>query len=263
MPKKNFNDLVTLLARLRAPDGCPWDREQNARSLRTYLLEETYEVLDAIEKDDPEALKEELGDLLLQVIFHAQIAREQERFDIGDVLTALHDKLVRRHPHVFGDVQADSAEQVRVRWEELKTAEREANGKQPAGDSHLSGVSRNLPALLEGYQLTRKAAETGFDWERTEDVLAKLQEEIVELREAVGSADNQSIEDEAGDVLFAALNVARFLKLDPEIALRHANRKFTARFEHMERELTRQGKTLGESTPAEMDALWEQSKQKL
>lgn len=263
-PKRSFEDLVALMARLRAPGGCPWDREQDARSLRTYLLEETYEVLDAIERDDPRALQDELGDLLLQIIFHAQIAREQGRFAIDDVLSALHDKLVRRHPHVFGTARADTPEQVKVNWEALKATERAAHSQtEGQGErSHLDGVGKNLPSLVEAYQLTRKAAQVGFDWERLEDVLAKLDEEAGELRQALSTKDQEQIEGEVGDLLFVATNVARFLGFDPEVALRRTNRKFVERFQEIERELTRQGKRLEDASLAELDALWERSKQK-
>ncbi|MBI2955878.1 MAG: nucleoside triphosphate pyrophosphohydrolase [Acidobacteria bacterium] len=251
------------MARLRAPDGCPWDREQTPRSLRTYLLEETYEVLDAIERDDPQALKDELGDLLLQVVFHAQMAGEQGRFSIDDVLANLHDKLIRRHPHVFGTTQATSAEQVKVNWEALKAAEREAHLKPSReGNSILSGVSPHLPALLEAYQLTRRAAQVGFDWQRLDDLLAKLEEEVNELRQAVAAGDGERLEDEVGDLLFVAVNVARYLGLDPAVALRRTNRKFTERFQLVERELARLGKRPEEATLEEMDALWERSKEK-
>lgn len=281
MEKKRFEDLVALMARLRAPGGCPWDRAQTHDSLRTYLLEETYEVLDAIERHDPRALRDELGDLLLQVLFHAQMAAEQGRFSIDDVLTELHDKLVRRHPHVFGTVKADSPEQVVVNWEALKAAERNAQAEhqrrgpalraepegpvlraQPEGNSALAGVPQTLPAQLEAYQLTRKASQVGFDWERLEDVLAKLTEEVGELRESVAAGDKDRLEDEVGDLLFVAVNVARFLGLDPELALRRTNRKFVERFRVIEQELARQGKRLEDASLAEMDALWERSKQK-
>ena len=268
MEEKRFEDLVALMARLRAPDGCPWDRAQTPQSLRTYLLEETYEALDAIERNDPRALKDELGDLLLQVLFHAQMAAEQGRFSIDDVLTELHDKLVRRHPHVFGTAKADSPEQVVVNWEALKAAERNAHADGPAlrakpeGKSVLAGVPGTLPAQLEAYQLTRKAAQVGFDWERLEDVLAKLNEEVAELREGVAANDKDRLEDEVGDLLFVAVNVARFLGLDPDLALRRTNRKFVARFREIEQELARQGKRLEDASLAEMYALWERSKQK-
>jgi len=257
MSKRSFEELVALMARLRAPGGCPWDREQTHKSLRTYLLEETYEVLDAIERDDVRALRDELGDLLLQVLFHAQMASEQERFDIEDVLTGLHEKLVRRHPHVFGSKQVENAREVVHNWEALKAAER-ADGSR----SVLDGAGRSLPALLEGFQMTRRAAQVGFDWKRLDDLLAKLKEEEAELREAVASGKAARIEDEVGDLLFVAVNVARYLGLDPEVALRRTNRKFAQRFREIELELARQGRTMKDADLREMDQLWEHSKQR-
>ncbi len=254
MSKRSFEEVVQLMARLRAPGGCPWDREQTHRSLRTYLLEETYEVLDAIERDDAEALKDELGDLLLQVIFHAQMAQEQRRFGIDEVLTGLHEKLVRRHPHVFGEGKADTAQQVAHNWEALKAKERNNQG------SALEGVSGHVPALLEAYQLTRKAAQVGFDWEKPEDVLAKLDEEVGEVRKELVAGETGRVEEELGDLLFVVVNLARKLKVDPEVALRRANRKFVGRFRRIESELARQGKRPEESTLEEMDALWERAK---
>ncbi len=256
MSKKTFDEVVELMARLRAPNGCPWDREQTHRSLRTYLLEEAYEVLDAIERDDAEALKDELGDLLLQVVFHAQMAREQGRFGIDDVLTGLHEKLTRRHPHVFGEGKADTPQQVVHNWEALKAAERNERG------SALDGVGAQLPALLEAFQLTRKAAQVGFDWEKPADVLAKLDEEVAEVRQEVRTNENERLEGELGDLLFVVVNLARKLNVDPEVALRRANRKFVERFRHIEGELARQGKRPEDSTLEEMDALWDKAKQK-
>ncbi len=256
MSKRSFEEVVQLMARLRAPDGCPWDREQTHRSLRTYLLEETYEVLDAIERNDAEALKDELGDLLLQVVFHAQMAREQGRFGIDDVLTGLHEKLTRRHPHVFGEGKADTAQQVVHNWEALKATER--NDRSSA----LDGVGAQLPALLEAFQLTRKAAQVGFDWEKAEDVLAKVDEELGEVRKELSGGDSGRVENELGDLLFVVVNLARKLDVDPEVALRRANRKFVERFRHIEGELARQGKRPEDSTLEEMDALWDKAKQK-
>jgi MazG family protein len=263
LAKRTFQDLVELMARLRAPDGCPWDREQDSRSLRTYLLEEAYEVLDAIETDDARSLQDELGDLLLQVIFHAQIAREQGRFSIDDVLTRLHDKLVRRHPHVFGTTEVESAQQVVTNWEALKAAERRPH-EQPAeeDDSVLAGVSRSLPASLQAYQLTRRAARVGFDWARPEDVLAKLEEEVAELRAAAATGNRNRLEDEVGDLLFVVVNLARKLGFDPEVALRRTNHKFVERFGAIEQELSKQGKRIEDATLEEMDALWERSKRR-
>ncbi len=263
---------MALQARLRARNGCPWDREQTHASLRTYLLEEAYEVLDAIDAANDAALADELGDLLLQIVFHAQLAHEAERFDIGDVIERIHTKMVRRHPHVFGNVKAHTSAQVLKNWERLKAEERRENGEEAgeeaahekagAGKSILDGVARTLPALLEAYQLTRRASRVGFDWERIEGLFDKLGEETRELREALGHGDKSRLEEEVGDLLFVAVNVARFLGLDPEIALRKANRKFAARFRQMEEASARKGRRLAETSPEEMEILWEASKAK-
>lgn len=265
MSSHRFEDLVALMGRLRAPDGCPWDRQQTPRSLRTYLLEETYEVLDAIERDDAQALRGELGDLLLQVLFLAQIAREEQRFAIDDVLGELHEKLVRRHPHVFGTKQAETPEQVVQNWEALKAEERGYPPGNNAGEllADVASRSAGLPALLEAYQLTRRAAQVGFDWPKLDDLLAKLSEEVGELRqELAAQGDPARLEEEVGDLLFVAVNIARYLKIDPEIALRQTNQKFVARFRQIEEELKRRGRGWQETTLEEMDALWEQSKQR-
>jgi MazG family protein len=274
---RKFEDLVALQARLRAPGGCPWDREQTHESLRTFLLEEAYEVIETIDSGDFRKLPEELGDLLLQVVFHAQMASEAGRFEIGDVIESIHTKLVRRHPHVFGAstpaganaTDASTATEVLKNWEELKAEERRANGEAPPADaSVLDGVPRTLPALLEAYQLTRRAANVGFDWERIEDLLAKLEEETAELRETLrrraaapddGEAQ-RAVEEEVGDLLFVAVNIARFLGADPEIALKKANRKFSARFRWMEQQLAREGRRLAGTSIEEMEALWQRSK---
>jgi len=262
VPKRNFVELVELMARLRAPDGCPWDRKQDHRSLRTHLLEETYEALDAIEARDDESLQDELGDVLLQVLFHAQIARERGGFAIDDVLTRLHEKLVRRHPHVFGDTREHDPEAALARWEALKAAEREGNGEAgPGGDSLLNGIPRSLPALLVAAEMTRRAARVGFDWSRPEEILAKLEEEVEEVRAAMAAGEDERVEDEVGDLLFVVVNLARKLGQDPEIALRRTNLKFLRRFRSVKEQLSRQGRSLEEATLEEMDALWERSKQ--
>jgi len=261
MASKRFEDLVKLMARLRGPSGCPWDRQQNPRSLRTYLLEETYEVLDAVDRDDPKTLQAELGDLLLQVLFLAQIASEENRFTIEDVLQELYEKLVRRHPHVFGSKRADSAEQVVKNWEALKAAERAHQNATETG-TLLAGIPRTLPALLEAYQLTRRAAQVGFDWPKLEDLLEKLKEEVGELQQALAARDDRErLEDEVGDLLFVGVNIARYLQIDPEVALRRTNRKFMERFQQIEAELIRQGRTWDEVSLEEMDTLWEKSKE--
>ncbi|MBI3404976.1 MAG: nucleoside triphosphate pyrophosphohydrolase [Acidobacteria bacterium] len=262
---RKFEDLVAVQARLRAPNGCPWDREQTHESLRTYLIEETYEVLDRLDAKEFDKLPEELGDLLLQVVFHSQLAQEAGRFEIGDVIESIHDKLVRRHPHVFGDVKADTSKQVLKNWEELKAEERKSEKPSQNGESILDGVPRTLPALLEAYQLTRRAANIGFDWQHVEEIFDKLKEETDELRrtfsEKTGEG-NARTEEEVGDLLFVAVNIARFLKIDPEIALKKANRKFSSRFRAMEEAKRQQGSKLADASREEMENLWEQAKQK-
>ena len=261
MASNRFEDLVRLMAQLRGPGGCPWDRQQDPRSLRTYLLEETYEVLDAVERDDPKALQAELGDLLLQVLFLAQIASEEKHFTIDDVLQELHEKLVRRHPHVFSTRRANSAEEVVKNWEALKTQER-AHQNAAETRSLLVGIPQTLPALLEAYQLTRRAAQVGFDWPKLEALLEKLKEEVGELQQVLAAKDDRGrLEDEVGDLLFVGVNIARYLQIDPEVALRRTNRKFVERFQQIEAELTRQGRRWDETSLEEMDALWEKSKQ--
>ena len=252
--------------RLRAPGGCPWDREQTHATLRTYLIEEAYEVLDAIESGNPAELAEELGDLLLQVLFHADIAREAGAFDLSDVITGIHEKMVRRHPHVFGNVKADTPGEVLKNWAQLKAKEKQKsraeNGNSPTASktSALDGVPKHLPALLEAYQLTRKAAHVGFDWDRVEGVLEKLEEEIGELRSAISRTGRAAIEEELGDLLFSVVNLARFLRLDPEVTLKHSNRKFKARFHEMERIASASGRDISKLSMQELDQLWTEAK---
>jgi len=253
----SFERFVALIARLRAPGGCPWDREQTHQSLKPMTIEEAYEVVEAIDHGDAE-LRGELGDLLLQVVFHAQIATEESRFTIGDVIDGVSQKMVRRHPHVFGDVQADSSAEVLRNWEALKQEERRAAGKAEAAASMLDSVSKAMPATMEAFQMTTKAGRVGFDWPNPEAVFAKIDEEIAELR----AADNQGErEDEVGDLLFAVVNLARKLGVDPESALKSSNRKFRRRFRGIEEELRRRGKTPAESSLEEMDGLWDEVKQ--
>src|SRR5258706_8773942 len=211
MQKRTFDELVQLMTRLRGPDGCPWDRKQTLPSLKPFIIEEAYEVVDAIDREDRHALAEEVGDLLLEAVFVAELTREEGSFDIYDAVTAIHDKLVRRHPHVFGDVEANDAEQVLVNWEKLKNEERKAENK-----SVLSGVPQSLPALLRASRLTEKAARVGFDWRRTEDVFDKVDEELGELREAIRTADESHVHEELGDLLFTIANVARKLNVKSE-----------------------------------------------
>ncbi|MGO9640748.1 MAG: nucleoside triphosphate pyrophosphohydrolase [Candidatus Acidiferrales bacterium] len=254
---------MALQARLRAPGGCPWDREQTHESLRTYLVEETYEVLDALDSRDADEIAGELGDLLLQIVFHAGLGREAGRFDIGDVIERIHTKMVRRHPHVFGDAKAHTAGEVLKKWEQQKAEERvaQSGAKEPARSaSILDGVSSGLPGLVEAHQLSRRAANAGFDWVSAEGVLEKIQEEVEEIGETLPDADPARREEEIGDLLFTAVNLARFLGLDPEIALKRANRKFKSRFQAMEREAATSGRALGDRSPAELDALWNAAK---
>ncbi|MGB7728963.1 MAG: nucleoside triphosphate pyrophosphohydrolase [Candidatus Acidiferrum sp.] len=277
-----FQKLVGVMARLRAPGGCPWDREQTHATLRTYLIEEAYEVLDAMDSGDDLKFAEELGDLLLQVLFHAQIAQEDGRFTIADVVREIYQKMIRRHQHVFGNKKAKTAADVLRNWEKIKAQERkEVQGGKESKDrkteeleSVLDGVPRTLPALLEANQLTRKAARIGFDWENVEGILAKLAEETAELQAALGKRVNvgekpqgsgtrpglQDIEGEVGDILFVAVNLARFLELDPEIALKKTSRKFSRRFREMERVARERGTTLAEVRREEMERLWEEAK---
>jgi MazG family protein len=272
-PGQWFDKLVAVQARLRGPGGCPWDIEQTHESLRTYLLEESYEVLEALESGDDAKFADEMGDLLFQVVFHSQIATEEGRFTAADVIREIHDKMVRRHPHVFGDVSAKDSAEVLRNWEQIKAEERRAKsarsgekGGAPAASvgakpaSLLDGVSKALPATLEGFQLTRKAARIGFDWDDVDGVFEKLNEETAEVRSAVAASDQKSIEEEIGDVLFAAVNLARFLKVDPEIALKKANAKFTRRFHEMERLARESGREFKNAPRDEMEALWESAK---
>lgn len=255
MAKRTFDELVKLMTTLRGPNGCPWDRKQTLPDLKPFVIEEAYEVVDAIDRDDRSALLEEIGDLLLEAVFLAEITREEGTFDVYDSITAIHDKLVRRHPHVFGDVEATDAEQVLVNWEKLKSAERKAENK-----SVLSGVPQALPALLKASRLTEKASRVGFDWRRTDEVLDKLDEELAEFREAVGSGDPTRIHDEIGDLLFTIANVARKVDVNAEEALQSTNRKFMRRFEAMEARVHERGQNLDQLTLEEMDRLWDDAK---
>jgi len=302
-----FEKLVKVMARLRAPGGCPWDREQTHATLRTYLIEEAYEALDALESTDDARFAEELGDLLLQVLFHAQIAHEEGRFAINDVIREIYEKMIRRHPHVFGDKRAKDAAEVLRNWEKIKAEERRAKDAKAAKDlrearevkeamevkdkkrpgasssftssssltsftSLLDGVPRTMPALLEALQLTRKAARIGFDWENVDGIFDKLNEETRELRHALSSTSSasvtsstsptrmQSVESELGDLLFAAVNLARFLQIDPEIALKRTSAKFSRRFREMERLAREQGATLAQIPRPQMESLWDQAK---
>jgi len=256
----SFQRLVEIMAQLRAPGGCPWDREQSFDSIKKYTLEETYEVLDAIDRRDWDGLREELGDFLLQAVFYAQMASEEKLFTIADSLEAINRKLIRRHPHVFAEGTAKTEGEVKKRWDEIKAEERREKEQAPAG--LLDPVPRALPALVEAQQITSRAAGVGFDWNNAEQVLEKLHEELAEFAEARRSASPGEIEDELGDLLFVLVNLARFVKVDPEQALRRTNAKFRARFAHVERSLSEQGKTVRDTPIEELETLWQEAKKK-
>jgi MazG family protein len=255
---ESFERLVEIMARLRAPGGCPWDREQSFDTIKPYTLEETYEVLDAIDRRDYAGLCEELGDFLLQAVFYAQMAHEEGRFSIGDSLEAINAKLIRRHPHVFAAGDANTPDQVLARWDEIKGEEKREKGEQPKG--WLDGVQRALPALMEAYEISKKAAKAGFEWPDFEQVLEKLREELGELDRARALGGQDEIEGEVGDLLFTLVNVARWLKVDPEQALRKTNAKFRRRFAHLEQTLAGRGRSVEQSTLEEMELLWQQAK---
>ncbi len=289
---ERFERAVSIMARLRGPGGCPWDREQTFDTIKPYTLEETYEVLEAIDARDWHELTGELGDLLLQVLFYAEMAAEEKHFTIDDVLDRLSNKLVDRHPHVFGDVKADTSGEVLRNWQALKAEEKKKrqqqtgeNAKQDHPDSVLHGVSSAMPALMEAYKISSRVAHVGFDWPNIEGLFEKLTEETTELRRnleeypepgpqpqsasAVASARGVKVseelrgrlEDEVGDLLFVLVNIARYLALDPESALRKTNRKFRRRFEYLEGRLREQGRKPADASLEEMESLWQESKQ--
>ena len=262
---EKFDELIAVMERLRAPGGCPWDAAQTYASLSQYLLEEAYETFDAIQEVDATGdtanLKEELGDLLLQVIFHSTIAKEKGDFTLDEVAEGVSKKLVLRHPHVFGDAKLARAQDVLDNWDTLKANERAASGKpEKQTESILDDVPIHFPALLEALKVTKKAAKVGFDWKETAQIFEKIDEEINELIEAMNLENPSEMEEEIGDLLFAVVNLARKLDIEPETALKRTNRKFRKRFAFIEKELKRNGKNLPESSFSEMDALWDQAK---
>lgn len=251
-----YQDLLGIMKRLRAPNGCPWDREQDHQTLKRYLIEEAYEVLDAIDKESPEKLCEELGDVLLQVVFHAEIAREDGQFDMDDVVHGVSYKMINRHRHVFGDAEAETSADVLKIWEKVKKDEKAFETQTQA----LKDVPANLPALMRSYKVQQRAAQVGFDWDDIKDAFSKVKEESSELEEAYRKNDKANIGEELGDLLFAVVNVSRFLKVQPELALSSTVNKFINRFEYVEKGANKQGKKLNDMSLKEMDVLWDEAK---
>ncbi|MCX7842306.1 MAG: nucleoside triphosphate pyrophosphohydrolase [Clostridia bacterium] len=254
--KYDFGELVDIMALLRSEKGCPWDREQSHESLKKYLIEETYEVLEAIDLKDKSKLCEELGDLLLQILFHARIAEEEGRFNINDVISGISRKMIQRHTHVFGEDKADTPDEVVDNWEAIKKKEKGAKNQTEI----LKDVPSNLPALMRSYKVQQKASQVGFDWDNAEAVLDKVKEEINELEDVYRSKNVERITEEIGDVLFSVVNLSRFLKVQPELALTGTTNKFIRRFQYIEEESARQGKKLEDMSLEEMDELWDKAK---
>jgi tetrapyrrole methylase family protein/MazG family protein len=250
----SFQKLVDIMTRLRSEDGCPWDHVQTSETLKPYLIEETYELVEAIDEKDPAKIKEELGDLLLQIVFHAQIAKDHGEFDINDVIEGISHKMVSRHPHVFGDARFETPEEVTKQWQDRKREE----GK--CKESALEGVPKELPSLLRAHRLQSRAAKVGFDWEKVEDVFGKLDEELKEFREALENKDQREIEDELGDIFFVLVNISRFVGVNAEEALRKTISKFISRFRYIEMKAADQGRQLSDIPLEEMDALWDEAK---
>ncbi len=273
MTLQKFEELVAVMAKLRGEGGCPWDREQTYETIKNYLIEETYEVVEVIEENNYNALQEELGDILLQVIFLSQIAQEQKRFTINDVISTITSKMIRRHPHVFGDVRVRDSGEVLKNWEQMKQAERlekkSSDQKDDSETSILDGVTKRAPAVLEASQLSQRAARVGFDWSRAEDVLDKLDEEIRELREAVGAHSGRmsgeprtgfEVEAEIGDILFVIVNLARHFDIDAESALKKTNQKFRDRFRYMENRLAQLKRSFEDTNLEELEQYWQEAK---
>ncbi|RJR20531.1 MAG: nucleoside triphosphate pyrophosphohydrolase [Nitrospiraceae bacterium] len=252
----NFNELVDIVAKLRGPDGCPWDREQTRESLKQYLVEEFYELIDALDENDDKGMREEMGDLLFQIVLQSQLSKEEGKFDINDVVADIAGKMVQRHPHVFGDKNLNTSDDVIEWWEESKKRE----GKNH--DSAIGGVPRSLPALLRARKIQMKATKVGFDWNRIEDVFEKLEEEIAELKEAIKEKNHREIEDELGDLFFVLVRIANFVEVNPEDALSRTIRKFDRRFRHIEAAAAGQGRKISDMTLAEMEVFWQEAKKK-
>lgn len=258
MKKNSLTELVSIMERLRGPDGCPWDREQTVEDLVPYIIEEAYEVISAIDERSSEMLKEELGDLLFQIIFICQINRERAEFDINDVISASVEKMVRRHPHVFGDATAETSEDVLLNWSRIKRREK----KGSEGSGYLSGIPEHLPALLKAHKVSEKVSRAGFDWKNIDNVFQKVDEEIAEFKTAFHKKNLKEMEEEIGDILFTLVNVSRFLEINPENALRKTIGKFITRFHLLEAELKEMSKDFSTTSPEEMEELWNRVKSK-
>ncbi len=253
--KVTLEDLLTLMATLRSENGCPWDRQQTKHSIKVYIIEEAYEVVETVNECDPQKMCEELGDLLFQIVFYAQLLTEEDGIDIYDIMETVYTKMIRRHPHVFGEINVKNAEEVLVNWEQIKQEEKKAEGS-----SILDGVPKNLPSLLRAHRIQSKASHVGFEWENFHQVLEKLDEEFSELRQAYKHGNIEEVEDEFGDLLFVLVSISRFLKVNPDDALRKAITKFTSRFNYMEQKMKEMNKNWRDISGEEMDTLWNESK---
>jgi tetrapyrrole methylase family protein/MazG family protein len=257
--QKELQELIALIKKLRAPDGCPWDQKQTKQDIGKYLLDESYEVLDALAENNPQHIQEELGDLLFQILFIAEIASQSGEFSLADVMTAIKEKMIRRHPHVFGDVKVNSVREVKENWQEIKKTER---GGKTLEDNLFGNIPRSLPSLKRAQNITAIAARYGFDWQNADDVLKKLNEELDELARARGKGDAGKIEEELGDIFFTLVNLSRFLSIDAETATNGTIDKFLRRFAHITKQLAARGKSLTDATLDEMDSLWNDAKEK-
>ena len=257
---RSFERLHEIVAILRSPEGCPWDREQTHLSIRKNFIEETYEAIEAIDNDDPDGMREEFGDVILQVMLHSQMEEEVGSFTVYDVIQSLNEKLIFRHPHVFGDLGANNSQEALQNWEQMKAEEKRRKGIDPAKASQLDGIPPDLPALMKAYKIQKKAAKVGFDWDDITPVLDKIEEELAELREAIATKDTEEQAAELGDLLFAIVNASRFIHADPEEALARTNLKFKKRFAYIEEQLRISGRTFDQTDLTEMDKFWEEAK---
>jgi tetrapyrrole methylase family protein/MazG family protein len=256
LAKRTLDDLVDIMAKLRGNPGCPWDKSQTHETLKPFLIEEAYEVIDAIDRNNKDDLIEELGDLLLQIVFHSRLAQERGDFDIGDVINGVCNKMVRRHPHIFGDITVEGTEEVLKNWEEIKREEKDMKTEAQS----MMNLPKTLPALMKAFKVQEKAARVGFDWDDVKGAFDKVYEELEELKEVYNTGNSDKIREEMGDLIFACVNVARFLEVEPELAVNDAVKKFIRRFDFVETEAAKSDKSLQEMNLQEMDALWEQSK---